>query len=71
MTTFSPARDSNANETSQMQKGLNELGRRLSNLMRKVNCNSNMMQGEHEYSVTLLKDFIYEIDEKVQQMQQQ
>ena len=69
MTTFSPARDSNAAETNHMQKGLNEIGRRLLNLMRKVGCNTNM-HNEHDISVALLKDFIYEIDEKMQQLQQ-
>lgn len=68
MTTFSPARDSHpqaAGDTSQMQSGLNELGRRLMNLLTKVGANMTMHNSNHDYSIALLKDFIYEIDEKV------
>ena len=35
--------------------------------MRKVGCNTSM-HNEQDVSVALLKDFIYEIDEKMQQI---
>ena len=50
-----------------IQKGIADLGKRLYNLMGKVGCNLSTYQGQ-DWSITLLKDFVYDIDDKVQQM---
>ena len=47
-----------------MQRGLNELGRRLCNLMAKVGTRMGGIHG-NDYSIADLKDQIYEIDEKI------
>ena len=39
------------------------------NLMAKLGCHTGHYSGQ-DFSITLLKDFIYDIDEKVQQMNQ-
>ena len=71
MTTFSPARDSHSKsqqpsvELDQFKKGLADLGRRLLNLLTKTGCPTNSYEGQ-EWSIPLLKDFVYDIDEKIQ-----
>lgn len=50
-----------------MQSGLNEIGRRLHSLMNKMGARMGGVRGE-EVSIADLKDLIYEIDEKVQQI---
>jgi len=76
MTTFSPkARGSQthlgtaAGDTTALQKGINELGRRLLNLMARLGCTTELYDS-HDLSVSLLKDFVYDVDEKVQELQQ-
>lgn len=49
-----------------MERGIGELGKRLFNLMNKLGCQTSQYEGQ-DWSIELLKDFIYDIDEKSHQ----
>ena len=73
MTTFSAAKDSRADrrkmeDTEELGKGISEVGKRLVNLLAKTGCPTHTFTGQ-PWSFPLLKDVIYELDEKVQSMQ--
>ena len=48
-----------------LSKGMSDIGRRLVSLADKVGCSSNSNFDGQDWSIELLKDLIYDIDEKV------
>lgn len=69
MTTFSAAKDSQDKKKSSMEdtdklgKGLAEIGKRLLNLLAKIGCPMQAYDGQ-AWSFPLIKDAIYDLDEK-------
>ena len=79
MTTFSPARESHsqippinaAKDTGAFpaSKGMSDIGRRLFSLADKTGCKNLSQYEGQDWTFEALKDLIYDIDEKVQQLQ--